>query len=344
MGQTSTSAHFANDLGEGRNKERVRALVIVVALAALVPARARAGELELAIDGSCPRGDVPTEIASAVGRSLEDGPTRLRARIAMRSDRGRVRVVVGLDHGGARSERTFTASSCAAATHAAVLVVALALDRAEVPVAIAAPSVVEAPAASLELSFETELLDPVEEIVSEPEPREPVRASFLASALIDSGSLPGLEAGARLGAGVSIAPLLIELEATYLSASRAASVQPGASVDLVLAFGTLRAGARAALLSWLSIGGALELDVGAMSGTGAGVRLDAPSSAVLPWLAVRGALIVEVAITSVLALRASGSIGTPLVAPTFSVDGAGTVFSPSIVLGQGALGLVVRLS
>ena len=51
-----------------------------------------------------------------------------------------------------------------------------------------------------------------------------------------------------------------------------------------------------------------------------------------------------VAITSVLALRASASIGTPLVAPTFAVDGAGTVFSPSIVLGQGALGLVVRLS
>jgi len=322
----------------------VRALVIAFALAALVPVRARADELELAIDGSCATGDVPAEIASAVGRSLAEGPTRLRARIAMRSEGARVRVVVGLDHGGARSERTFTASSCAAATHAAVLVVALALDRAQVPVATEAAAVVEAPPAPLELSFETVLFDAPEEIAPEPAPRDPIRASFLASALIDSGSLPGLEGGARLGAGISIAPLLIELEATYLSASRAASAQPGASVDLVLAFGTLRAGARAVLLSWLSIGGALELDVGAMSGTGVGLRLDAPSSAVLPWVAVRGALLVEVAITSVLALRASGSIGTPLVAPTFAVDGAGTVFSPSIVLGQGALGLVVRLS
>ena len=322
----------------------MRALVIAVAFAALVPARARAGELELAIDGSCASADVPAEIAAAVGRSLDDGPTRLRARIAMRSEGARVRVVVGLDHGGARSERTFAASSCAAATRAAVLVVALALDRAEVPIATEPPAPVEEPPAPLELSFETVLFDPVEEPAVEPAPREPVRLSFLASTLIDSGSLPGLEGGARLGAGISIAPLLVELDATYLSASRAASTQPGASVDLVLAFGTLRAGARAALLSWLSIGGALELDVGAMSGIGAGVRLDAPSSALLPWVAMRGALLVEVAITSVLALRASTSIGTPLVAPTFAVDGAGTVFSPSIVLGQGALGLVVRLS
>jgi hypothetical protein len=321
---------------------------VVLVLVTVVPCGARADELALSASSVCDLGALPAEIEAALGRSLAPGEPTLHARIAMRREGGRVRAVVGLDRDDARSERSFSAPDCAHATHAAALVLALALGT--VPAAPVSAAPVVAPTPALALDFETQLFIDDESVAASTTPIAPtptaprVRVHVLASALIDAGSLPGLDGGARLGLGLSFAPLLVEMDATYVSASRAASAQPGASVDLVLAFGTIRGGARWEPWSWLGLGAAAELDVGAMSGTGAGVRLDRAATATLPWMALRGALLVELIVDTALAIRASGSIGTPLVAPSFEVMGVGSAFSSSPVLWQGALGLVVHLS
>ena len=232
----------------------------------------------------------------------------------------------------------------------AALVLALALDQSwTAPEPEPVREAVVPPSPPLELTFETQLfVDPPADrpsVVTAPvAPGPRVRASVLASALVDVGALPGMEAGVRLGLGLDYDALIVELEGSYLSASRAASSQPGASVELVLAYGTLRGGARWRALDWLALGGAGELEVGAASGTGAGVRLDQASSATLPWLALRLALFIQATITSVVGVRLSASIGTPLVAPSFEVDGVGSVFTASAALVQGALTLVVHLS
>lgn len=325
---------------------------LVLLFATAVPRAARANELELATRASCDLRDLAAEVEAALGRPLGAGEAAIRARVAMRPERGRVHVVVGLEGSGVRSERSFAAPDCAHATHATALILALALGGARATASAvdpppASPTASAAPEA-LELVFDTQLFaepsDPPEPARAEPASAVRARLAFTSSALVDAGSLPGIEGGARAGVGLSVAPALVELDATYLSGSRAASAEPGASVDLVLAFATLRLGARWAVLDRLALAPAAELDVGAMGGTGVGARLDQSTSAWAPWVALRATVLAELTITEALALRVHGSFGMPLSAPRFDVVGVGTAFSSSPWLAAGGLGLVVWLS
>ena len=325
---------------------------------------ARADELSLAeAPGSmCPEIDLRGEVEAALGRPLAPGEPVLRARVAMHRRGRRVRIVLGLERDGASTERTLEAASCEGAARAAGLVLALALDpelglRADEPPPppetthdVAPETQGELPESQpeLQIAIEGSVLpepDPAPEHVASP--RVSLAPAITARALVDGGSLPGVNGGASLGgglvAGLGAIELAIELEASYLAAARAIAPEPGASVELVLAYGTLRAGLMVPVVPILALGAAAELDVGAAGGAGMGARVQSGSSQLLAWASLRGALLVEVRPVASVGMRVMGSIGTPLSAPSFEIAGLGSVFSPSGVLVQGALGLVVRI-
>ena len=330
------------------------------------PALVRAQELDLvavsdlAADPDCSTEGLAPRVAAALGRPLHDGPTRLHARVTMRplgrGARGeRVHVVVGLERDGVRSERAFDAPDCAAAVRAAALVIALALSPDyDAPAADSAPLAADSPPGSARGQPEPVGPAPAPAAAPlRPERRSPPARGEPADPLVALVSLGGgaIVVGAsseprtvvRVGGGLALAPLTLEADFAYVASARTTGPQPGAYVDRSLAFGAIRAGALVEVTGPLALGAAVELDVGAVTGRGGGARVQDRSTATLPWVALRVGMLAEVALVGRLAIRATGSVGTPLVAPRFTIDGAGAFRAQSTVLAEGGLGLVLRL-
>jgi hypothetical protein len=151
----------------------------------------------------------------------------------------------------------------------------------------------------------------------------------------------------RIGVGVGLLEagvLRLELDGTYLSSARERSAAPGASVEVLLAYGTLRVGALFPVAPPVSLGGALELLVGAAGGTGVGARVQESATVWLPWIAARATATFELAIAGPLSVRITGSIGAPLVSPVFVVVGVEGVRPSADVIGEGAASVVLRLT
>ncbi|MDQ3036783.1 MAG: hypothetical protein M3Y87_30600, partial [Myxococcota bacterium] len=207
------------------------ALALVISVSATWTSAARAHELELAIDSECEQPPIAEEVASALGRPLGAGAVSLRARVAIRREGREIRVVIGLEREGARSERVLVAANCERAARTAALVLALALDselddagRARGRDAATPEPADRATAPARELVLETTLVSLV--VVDDPGPSDAVdrtaarsadtapsvpvgtardvRAFAIASALVDGGSLPGIAGGARAGGGVGL--------------------------------------------------------------------------------------------------------------------------------------------
>jgi len=315
-------------------------------------AHVEAQELLVSLDSECPEASIAGEVETALGRPLGERARALEARVAMRRLDGRVRVVIGLERDGAHSERALVADDCAAALRATALVLALALDgdlgmsAASEDSATIAPELEEPVTSPMNMALEPTPPERVDESVSRR--ADDVRVSVMAGGLVDAGSLPDAHGGVRVGFGIGLgddAVLRLEVDATYLGSARERSVAPGANVDLMLAYGTLRVGALFPIPSAaLSFGGGLELIAGAASGTGVGVRVEETATVWLPWVAVRASAIAEVVVFGPLSLRASGALGVPLAIPVFVIDGVEGVRPASGIMGEGAVSVVLRLT
>jgi hypothetical protein len=324
----------------------------------LTTAHAHADELELTIERAthpCAAAPIVNEVEAVLGRALRPGPPVLRAHLSWGWTGGHVTILVDLERQDGRSQRRLEARGCTAAERTVALVIALALDPSPsddpVPIADAPPEPEAARTPGVEADRAPEPAPvPVASTMAPSTPRtggseEPfeVRFSAMFGGIVDGGSFPAAEVGLRSGIAIGLGPARLELAGTYLAMQRAATSQPGASIEVMAAYGTLRAGGALRLVERLELVAAVELDVGAAVGRGLGARVVEIETVAVPWVSVRLATWLELVVEGPFSVRLTGSLGTPLVAPTFEITGSPGVLRPAPVLGQGGLDVMVHV-
>lgn len=286
--------------------------------------------------GACP--DEPTvrrEIARRAEGVAPLAEPRFRAhasitRLADTTFRVELTTRVGSDVG----TRTLAAPTCRALADATVVVLAMLLapspTTASAPPPLAPPPPVTKPTPA----------------VTPPEadgPVPPARASILAAAVGDLGSLPGAAVGAHLGVAWRPHALLLEVGASYF---------PSASGFV----GTSTAGGRMTLFTFelracrpfeLAAPGSITLapcvsaEAGRLAGEGVGIVNRTTGEAF--WVAVAPGAVASLPFARErLALRIGADAWLPLNRPTFVLGGVGNVHQPSPVAGRATVGIELR--
>lgn len=307
----------------------------------LLTQRAACAELSWDASSGCPdHEEVMFRIERALGSSLLDAGA---ARFAVQVQRSRAGFSAQLTvEGDARAEgkqRTLSAPDCAQLADAVAVAIALALGTAGTPE--------PAPSSS----------PPV--VVASPEPDTtpppptdaspaPV-SSFSAWLLGDSGTLPGLGAGAALGAELGwsrlqLRALALLLFEQHVDRAGQAGLGPDAGADLALFAASVSA--CAATLGSFREGGALFLcagpELGRLSGRGTGVSEHRTGGGL--WLAPRVDLggLWRVPDSNV-ELGLIASAAAPLLRDDFVLEGSVPVHRASSLLGRLALGVSLTL-
>jgi hypothetical protein len=165
------------------------------------------------------------------------------------------------------------------------------------------------------------------------------RVAAAAALVGDAGSLPGVGLGFSLGASLGWDAVELRLLGTYLPA-REASIEASSVAEI-----SLLAGSLAACLPRLLSTAALELGVcaGAELGwlAGSGTGLDVSRSGGGLWTALRADASARWALGAGVGLDLLLSGLVPTKRDEFAIEGFGSIFQPSVVVGRVSLGVSV---
>lgn len=319
---------------------------LAAAVSAVVPARAlqptAAGPAEAGAGALGLHWSAPRECPAESYFSTEVARLTLAARephvdvdaTAWKDTTGRWRIALVTLLGPDRGERIVDADTCALATDAAALVIALMID----------PDGVRARTSS---AAEPAPPAPPPNEAPEPERRDEERLSVAAVGTFDNGSLPSVAWGLGAVAGLRVFPwrdrpgavrLRLEVAGMILPEQRAESASDARrGADLQLFAGSAR--------SVFAYGEVVEagvfagLELGSLSGAGFGVK--APASASTLWNAALLGAVARFPAHGTVALRGSIELAIPLRRAEFDVGGE-VVHRPSALASRGTLAAEIR--
>jgi hypothetical protein len=286
-----------------------------------------------------------TEVERTLGG--ERSGTGLVAHVTLAQVGSRWRLTLVMEHGGRTTTRALDAESCATATDAAAVVLALTIDTFGHESEDAGPRVADATTV-LDASSVVERADSAPSAADVPLSSDDARdASAARSSLLplvvfaeaasDTGTLPRTGVGFAGGLGFVASPLRVEARLAYwpgVAAEIAGASSRGGSFTVLAA--ELR-GCALAEASVFSLGGCAGLGLAEMRAQAFGVTT--PISAASTW----GELVADgVALARVsrrFALRASAGMVVPFSRSPFEIEGLGVVHKPAAVALELAVGV-----
>jgi hypothetical protein len=267
--------------------------------------------------------EVESAVARLVGADRVPGERdSVVVRGVVREIRGQYRVSLETHDGDARSVREVVAPTCALATDAATVVIAMLVPRAEPAVAIEQPDRTPAP------------LDSDESAARATAPATRRSIWLGVGAVADAGTLPsatpGLAASIAWRASSKV-ELRAELGTTTASHASARTTLDGRTLggDLQL----WRAGARGELALG-ALGATAGLDAGILHGRGTGAN--SPAAANAFWVAACAGPLVRWSVGERLAMRAGLEVVVPFTRPAFRIDND-DIHTPSAVGARGTV-------
>lgn len=296
---------------------------------------------------ACPRPvRLESEIAAMLGAPLASARA-LRADVAVAQQAELYRLTLRVEDAEGRAERDVALRSCAEVERAVVLLVTTALQMDAV--APTPPDVTEPPFEPVEVP-----VAPVEPVLTatpivreQPPrapswllPREPPSWWLRLGAGLDVASLPSATAGLFVGVGMHLRPWRVWIDGRYLLPREhvdPASAQP-AEIGL---FAAALGGSLALALRRLSLGPALELELGAQRARVLGEHAD--GSTHTAWVAVLCGGHADLALRSGVALALDVLLGIPLRRPSFAVDDQPFFYRTGALTGRIVLGVQVHL-
>jgi hypothetical protein len=284
-----------------------------------------------------------SEVARLVGGG--HGDSNLVARVNVGRSGRRWHLVLTMDRAGRTTVRELDAESCAAATDAAAVILALTIDPSRALGDDAADAGVP-PAPVADASASPPPAAPATPPVVEPiPPKEPAAAAarqenlpfvVMATAASDTGTLPHTGFGFGGGLGFAAKPLRLEATLAYwptVSADVAGTPPRGGSFTMVV---TELRGCALAEASFLSFGPCAGLGFTSMQAEAFGVTT--PISAGATWSSFVADALALGRISRLFSLRLSVGLAVPFSRPTFEIQGLGVVHQPAAValeLGAG---------
>ncbi|HTV20209.1 MAG TPA: hypothetical protein VMG12_16105, partial [Polyangiaceae bacterium] len=267
---------------------RVACVLGVASLALAIPRSAFAAELAIAMPSACPiDDDLAFRAERALGQSLESAAD-VRCTVHISRDGASYAARLEVQPIGSSEpprQRALLAPSCEKLSETLALAISLAIaSGAEKPAPAqreAVSSAPPSPAPSSAVTAELATPGPDEPRADEPEAgadaRESSRLRIGASAalVVDAGSLPGVGAGAALGASLGLDPLELRVLGTYLPPREVsvASATGTAGAEIELLAGSLLACLPRVVRAseHVRVGACAGAELGWLEGTGTGV-------------------------------------------------------------------------